>query len=60
MKASTSENINAMTELEKLIREKAKEQLPDTESAKQWLDNNFVVIMPNRKERANENDPTAL
>lgn len=49
-----------MTELEKLIREKAKEQLPDTESAKQWLDNNFIVIMPKRKERANENDPTAL
>ena len=49
-----------MTELEKLIREKAKEQLPDTESAKRWLDNNFVVIMPSRKEKTNENDPTAL
>ena len=60
MTASNSKESNTMTELEKLIREQAKEKLPDTESAKRWLDNNFVVIMPSSKERANENDPTAL
>ena len=60
MTASNFKEENTMTELEKLIREKAKEQLPDTESAKRWLDNNFVVIMPKRKERTNENDSTAL
>lgn len=49
-----------MTELEKLIREQAKEKLGGTEEAKTWLDNNLVVIMPQRKERTNENDPTAL